>query len=356
MEPLFLIVAGAIALTLILIVGRNLVRLDRQERERYFLSPPPPDEPPDRTAKPVTPPSPQIPPSPQVTPPRPSTIGPNRTIPTDRMEQTRPQEPVAFSAYAPKEAAPNGWQPLLGYIYRQTAANVVRNDAQQQLGSKAGDFRETGDTSARPIEEEALVTATPMLDGFQVNPPSLTLGFYEDWQRFDFKIRPTTAPLQQAVNGRLSFSVEGVIVADVPLSVYVGETAVANAPTQGTTAKAYDAIFCSYSRQDIHIIERVERAYKILGLDYLRDMISIRSGEDWNDALKRMIDRADIFQLFWSNTAATSKHVQMEWEYALSLPNKPQNFVRPVFWQKPMPPVPQPLQHIHFAYDETLDD
>ena len=85
-------------------------------------------------------------------------------------------------------------------------------------------------------------------------------------------------------------------------------------------------------------------------------MISIRSGEDWNDALKTMIERADIFQLFWSHTAAASDHVRMEWEYALSLANKPENFVRPVFWQQPMPPVPEPLQRIHFAYDDTLDD
>ena len=39
----------------------------------------------------------------------------------------------------------------------------------------------------------------------------------------------------------------------------------------------------------------------------------------------------------------------------LALANKPGNFIRPVYWQQPMPPVPPPLQHIHFAYDETLD-
>ena len=68
-----------------------------------------------------------------------------------------------------------------------------------------------------------------------------------------------------------------------------------------------------------------------------------------------MIDRADIFQLFWSNTAAASKYVRQEWEHALNL-QRQQGFIRPVYWQQPMPPPPPELGAIHFAYEPELDD
>ncbi|MBW7947648.1 MAG: toll/interleukin-1 receptor domain-containing protein, partial [Sphingomonadaceae bacterium] len=271
-----------------------------------------------------------------------------------RMEP-EPVEAVRFSTYYPKEVTPGSWQPLLAYAFRERAAAAVDGDAGERLGPRADDYRQTGDEARQPIVEGALITATPRLEGFQFNPPSVALGFFEDWHRFEFKLRATSAPLNQATNGQLTFTVEGVIVADLPLSIFVGET-VAASSTASASRKAYDAIFCSYSRKDMEIVQRVERAYTILGLEYLRDMLSIRSGEDWSHALEKLIERADIFQLFWSSTSATSKHVEMEWRYALKLPNKPDNFIRPVYWEQPMPPVPEPLQHLHFAFDDTLDD
>src|SRR5690606_20051723 len=113
--------------------------------------------------------------------------------------------------------------------------------------------------------------------------------------------------------------VEGVIVADVPLSVYVGMSGGRDDATTAVTRPLYRAIFCSYSRKDTEIIERVERAYKALGLDFLRDVVTIKSGQHWNDELLRMIERADIFQLFWSDASAASPYVRQEWEYALKL-------------------------------------
>src|ERR1700757_1667638 len=48
-----------------------------------------------------------------------------------------------------------------------------------------------------------------------------------------------------------------------------------------------------------------------------------------------MISEADIFQLFWSSNSMRSKYVRHEWEYALSL--KRPNFLRPTFWEDPIP-------------------
>jgi len=261
-------------------------------------------------------------------------------------------EPARFSAYYPKEAAPQEWLPLLAYVFRLSAASAVEADAAAALKERAADYRPVTGDSATPLAEGALVTATPELPGFQFNPPSASIAFYESWHALPFKLRATSAPPEQAANGRITFSVEGVIVADLPLSVFVtAQPSAASAATASTDP--YDAIFCSYSHKDTAIVERVERAYKALGITYLRDVTTLRSGEAWNPRLLAMIDEADIFQLFWSTASAESKFVRQEWEHALSL-GRGGAFVRPVYWEQPMPPAPTPLNQLHFHFDPAL--
>lgn len=269
---------------------------------------------------------------------------------------------IQFSAFYPKEVAPSAWMPLRAYVYRAGAADAVNADAKKELGALMAIIRRVTEAARSVISEGAMITATPTLPGFQFNPPSVTLGFYEDWHRFDFKLRAKDAPSKQAVNGMLTFTVEGVIVADVPLSIYVddglssaGSGGSAEAHTSATS-KPYSAIFCSYSHRDTQIVERVERAYKALGMDFLRDVTTLKSGQKWNAELLRMIERADIFQLFWSSSAAKSKYVRQEWEHALSQQREGQAFIRPVYWEQPMPSVPPELGSIHFAYQPDLDD
>jgi hypothetical protein len=256
---------------------------------------------------------------------------------------------VKFSAYYPRETAPQVWQTLAAYVFRQVAAGDVIKDVSSVLGARASEFRRGEDTARVTIQEGAMVTAVPTLPGFQVNPPQITLGFYEPFHRFDFKVRATSAPVDQAVNGKLTFAVEGVIVSELPLSIFVGHS-VGEAMTGAVTRPIYQAIFCSYSHKDTQIVEKVEKAYKALGLTYLRDITTLRSGQDWNDELMRLIDKADIFQLFWSQAAADSKFVQQEWEYALKMKRE----IRPVYWSQPIAPVPDALNAIHFAYTPDL--
>jgi hypothetical protein len=277
-------------------------------------------------------------------------------------EETRREAPAEaaprvdtaqFTAYYPREVVPGEWQPLQAYVYTAGAADDVLADAQKQLHT-LDDFRAVGEAARQPIAEGALITATPYLDGFQFNPPSITVGFYEDWHGFSFKLRAKDAPLYRAANGFLTFTIDSLIVADIPLAIFVTDQPAQRAPAATDPRPVYDAVFASYSRQDMTVVERIERAAKALGLAYLRDMISLRSGEDWNAGLLTMIDQATIFQLFWSPSAAASPYVRQEWEYAISLNRQHLSFIRPVYWSQPMPPPPPPLAHIHFAYQPDL--
>jgi hypothetical protein len=247
------------------------------------------------------------------------------------------------------------WQPLLAYIFREHAAQSVVADALQQLGEKQARFSQVTTMGKRAVREGAEIVARPTMAGFQFKPLEVKIGFYDDWQRFDFQLRAKDAPLNQFATGSITFTVEGIIVADVPLSVYVGDESSVG-EISSTVTRMYQAIFCSYSHTDSAIVQRVERAYKALGLDYLRDITTLKSGTHWSDELLKLIDRADIFQLFWSPAAAESPYVQQEWEYALKLDRDSAHFIRPVYWQQPHPPIPDALSHIHFAYQKDLGD
>lgn len=321
---------------------------------------------------PPAPPAPRPAPAPvsPATPPLPSRITPDLMgerrqpltggITSPSFEAKASDDPIQFSAYFPGEMKPNDWQPLRAYIFKESAAREVERDVQRELADLLERTRKVIEAARGSIAEGALITATPDLPGFQFNPPMASVAFYEAWHRFDFKLRASTVAPYTAANGRITFRVEGVIVADLPLSIYVSPQAGAtlSGGQMAAAARPYRAIFCSYSHRDTPIVLRVERAIRTLGDDFLRDATTLRSGEDWNAALLAMIDRADIFQLFWSGSASASKYVRQEWEYALAKMTRAgvASFIRPVYWEDPMPAPPPELGHLHFAHDPTLDD
>ena len=104
--------------------------------------------------------------------------------------------------------------------------------------------------------------------------------------------------------------------------------------------------------KDKFIVEQFEEFGRSLGDEYLRDLTELRSGEVWSDRLFEMIRAADVFQLFWSKNAMSSAFVSQEWRYALSLGRS--NFIRPVYWETPLPEdrqadlPPEELRRLHF--------
>ncbi len=86
------------------------------------------------------------------------------------------------------------------------------------------------------------------------------------------------------------------------------------------------------------MVEQFERYAAAMGDRYLRDLVDLRAGEEWNPGLERMIREADVFQLFWSQNSMKSEFCRQEWEYALAL-NRP-NFIRPTYWEQPFPEEP----------------
>lgn len=119
----------------------------------------------------------------------------------------------------------------------------------------------------------------------------------------------------------------------------------------------YRVIFYSYAREDRNIVERCRRFAEAIGDVVLMDTHSILSGQDWRATIAELIDKADIFQLFWSTHAAKSEYVRYEWQYALyhkAPKTRGVGFIRPVRWEEDAPDLPSELQHIQCHYEPVL--
>jgi hypothetical protein len=82
--------------------------------------------------------------------------------------------------------------------------------------------------------------------------------------------------------------------------------------------KRHKRVFLSYSSQDRETVAAIATAYQMAGVQHFWDRASLKSGEEWSPRLRREIERADLFHLCWSKSAAGSEWVQKETEHALT--------------------------------------
>jgi hypothetical protein len=191
------------------------------------------------------------------------------------------------------------------------------------------------------------------LPGFRCNPPRQSMLWEEYVHKVEFRIKAPGAMDGHTCRGHLRVFLGDILLAEVALRIAVSSQLKADkpAPPERVSAQRYRKIFASYSRRDMAIVEQFERYAAALGDRYLRDLVDLQAGEKWNDGLKRLIDEADVFQLFWSRNSMASPFVRDEWMYALSLNRE--NFIRPMYWEQPFPEAPPSLppaelRELHF--------
>jgi hypothetical protein len=288
-----------------------------------------------------------------------------------------PASATQFLAYFPPQAPVNHKSGLYVYAFTGETKDQIEHDIQRyvdQLGGTVPPARPANQTAQLAIGTR--IKVVPECDDLELEPQSLTKTWRGDWTRFEFEFVPTDDLVDKILFIRVSIRIEEIEIAHIKCAVEViakessdpeitasdisplnsapvsNPLAVAKFKMQSTTP--YQRIFISYSRRDT----RVTRAYKMvqtaLGHDVFLDVDNLRAGENWRAALAKAIDRADIFQLFWSEHSASSEYCKYEWDYALTYRAKDnsEGFVRPVYWRKPMPSPPQELADLNFTYCE----
>jgi hypothetical protein len=287
-----------------------------------------------------------------------------------RVETEYPwNDSIQFSSYYTKVISANKWHHLLVLAHPpEHDSRASREDGLCQYIEDSttehiiDELKDKGAVSARAsvteagLPAEGLLTLCPEIPGFEIVPAEIKVR----WKRAGrivshFYFRPSSGVPQDAIRGRVTAFYSALLVADLPLTHTFGsdrDVAFSEQFSGGRPSKPYRKIFASYSHKDGLLVEQVRAFGELLGDRYLQDVIALRSGEIWSQRLREMIRDADVFQLFWSRHSMYSEFVRKEWEYALSL-GRP-HFVRPKFWETPLPSdeqkglPPENLKRIHF--------
>ncbi|MET0387538.1 MAG: TIR domain-containing protein [Polyangiales bacterium] len=250
---------------------------------------------------------------------------------------------VQLTAYRPDALCPGQRARLVTFVH---AAGLTP----QQLFTAFDpqDLRRAAVAQA-DVTEPMELTFIPMIAGVDVTPRSQSVRVTEPRHKLEFQLQTSAAWVGRTVSGSITVYCGPLIVGVISLSLKV----VATAPSRPAGPKEdpirdlvlaesvpmYRKVFAAYASQDQVIVQHVRGVASTLGEPYLLTLAALRGSEAWSDELAEQIRAADVFQLFWSRHSMRSPIVRREWEYALSL-GRP-HFVRPTYWEFPMPSAPQ---------------
>jgi hypothetical protein len=284
---------------------------------------------------------------------RPQTVDFN-DVSSPRAESSAPLassrvDDISFTAMYPKEGKVDMWYTLLVYTHLLSAIADVRRDA-QRFKDKIRMPKEVASLASTRIARGTEITIIPTCEGLDFNPPRVVFKWMENYHRADFRFRADKSLTNDAAKGSIDVYVGPLMIGSLKLAMLLNEKDPATTRHREVHRRMYrqEQIFVSYSHKDTAIVLACKKAYDAIGHNVLRDIDTLRSGEIWNEELMSLIDRATIFQLFWSQNSSQSKYCRKEWEHALKR-NK-NGFIRPVYWETPMPDPPKGLSKYHFKY------
>src|SRR5262249_15277578 len=82
-------------------------------------------------------------------------------------------------------------------------------------------------------------------------------------------------------------------------------------------ARRFTLAFLAYASTDRNKVLARVQMLRLVGIRYFQDVLDLEPGDRWERKLYRYIDECDLFLLFWSTAASTSKWVLMEVRYAV---------------------------------------
>lgn len=272
----------------------------------------------------------------------------------DREEaEARPE--VSFTAGYPKIIARARQYSMQVYIHVSALLGEVEKLIREQLAQLGGALATSTADAALPIARGRLITAQPNIKNIFANPPRQEIVWMDDYHSLHFQISYAGQESGATVcGGFVDIFVDGLIVGQIPVSISVPAKR-AKGPVDGAvqveTVKMLSRIFASYAHEDEALVRACKAYYRTLGIHMYVDHDELLSGDPWRATLAKLMEKSDLFQLYWSQSAADSTEVANEWQVALELSRtRPWDFIRPLYWQKPMPAAPAVLTGINFGF------
>jgi len=266
-------------------------------------------------------------------------------------KETEDRHRIEFTSGYPGRIHPDKAYPLIVYVHLA----AMRREVEKRLASTSSIFGELPRKSEAETNQLFPVGTnleiTPRINNLAVNPTQQSLTWLGEIEEVSFRVRYAGPDdLAMACSGFIDVTTSGLLIGQIPVSVSVGADKKASSWEQ-RKAEMISRVFASYAREDSPIVEACKAAYRALGIHLFVDKDDLLSGQSWREVIRRSISNHDLFQLFWSKHAADSSEVANEWHLALEItPQRNCDFLRPVYWSKPMVDPPGELKHLNFGF------
>lgn len=248
---------------------------------------------------------------------------------------------VQFSAVVPRKIIKDEYSMIDIIVYEEMYRNIV-----ERVIDNADDEVKEVIGGSKDIIDNTLIT-------IKLSSPDMELSDCEETQKWQGKYLTFSFPIEipSSYAKKKILFVATVYFNDViatKLKFIVDCTSSKEQKIMLTREDVLTA-FISYASQDrskvATIIQGMQKARP--DMDIFFDVESLRSGEDWESALRREIENRDVLFLCWSNFAKNSEWVEKEWRYALI--NKGLDSIEPVPLVSPSEcPPPEELKSKHF--------
>ena len=265
---------------------------------------------------------------------------------------------VQFSAVAPKTFVKGDYSVIEILMYEETFRHVV----QEAIDNVDDPVKETK-SGFLTAEREAKITVMISSPDFEIEDNTESQIWKGGYLNFSF-----TVEVPEQYKKRQILFVASVYINDIIATrlKFVAKCKSLIEQKIEVTREDVLSAFVSYASQDRNRVAMIIQGMKKArpDMDIFFDVDSLRSGDDWEEALWREIDKRDVLFLCWSKYARDSKWVDAEWRYAFK--NKGPDSIEPVPIDPPGScPPPDELSRKHFndkllyiinSYSSTTND
>jgi TIR domain len=258
---------------------------------------------------------------------------------------------IDFSVFAPPTAS------VGTEIFVQVMLHVASDlAAARQRAAEIDDSAALRGTSTLqiPIPDGSRVTVMLAFDGADVaiDRPVQTMRWSRQLVAVNFLVKTPSVP--RTIFPVVRVGRDGAIAGEMRFKLDVVARSTTNTVgiLQDPECKRYQRVFFSYSSQDRRRVLEVAQSYRVLGVSFFNDILSLEPGQRWQQGLYKEIDICDLFLLFWSYASSRSEWVAKEAQYAVAQRKKSGDLrpdIVPLILDGPPPPaVPDFLSHLHF--------
>jgi hypothetical protein len=200
------------------------------------------------------------------------------------------------------------------------------------------------------VPRGAGLVVVPDVADVECSPPQASLTWSGEMEEVRFLLRAGAHREGTTIEGSVRVFCGALVIAEAAVEFAVVGDAASPAPLREQATVSYRRIFPCFSPRDVDLVTNVAAVAEALGDRYTIEVIEGHHEGAPDEWMLPLIERADVFQLFWSTNSMHSTSCQRQWETALATGRS--GFIRPLFWEDPFPRAqglpPPALQGLRF--------